>query len=300
MRVLFVAWNFPPRLGGAENLAASLAAALAEEHEVTVLTGAGPAHPGRARVRRAPLPGFLGFLLWMPPALLLRGLRGRPDAVLVLGAPFAGIALAVSRLARRRQVAMVLGSDLVYGGALYRAWLRLTLPRQDRVLAISGHVAGLAREVGVAAERLAVVPPGVDPALAGAPADPTSLPAAAGPVILFVGRVVPRKGLAPFVRHALPRVLARVPDAELWVVGGEPTDSLAHATGELDRLRRELSAGPLADRVRLLGRVPQAALVAALGRAAVLVLPALAESGDVEGFGIVFLEAALFGVPGVA
>jgi phosphatidyl-myo-inositol dimannoside synthase len=308
VKVLLVTWNFPPRLGGAENLAHHLAASLGAIEEVTVLTGAdGPAPPGSAtpassepfRLLRAPLPGFAGFLAWLPWALAARLLGRRPDVVLVLSAPLAGLVVLPCLLLRLPSAALVFGSDMAYGGALYRRFLRWTLPRYQRVLAISRHVAAQAAGLGVAPGRIDLLPPGVDPAFAAGAAAPEALPSTAAPVILFVGRVVPRKGLGPFLRHALPRVLARVP-AELWVVGGEPSDSLAHGEGELARLRHWLAGDPVGERVRFFGRVSDEVLRAAYRRAAVLVLPAVVEERDVEGFGIVFLEAALFGVPAVA
>ncbi|HEX2252420.1 MAG TPA: glycosyltransferase family 4 protein [Thermoanaerobaculia bacterium] len=303
MKVLLVTWNFPPRLGGAENLAYHLAASLGEIEEVTVLTGAAPRAASPAaepfRLRRAPLPRFAGFLAWLPWALGARLLGRRPDVVLVLSAPLAGLVVLPCLLLGVPRVALVFGSDMAYGGALYRRFLRWTLPRYRRVLAISRHVAGLAAGLGVPPGRIDLLPPGVDPAFAAGPAAPEALPASDAPVVLFVGRVVPRKGLGPFLRHAFPRVAERV-RAELWVVGGEPSDSLAHREGELARLRGWLAADPVGQRVRFLGRVPDEVLRAAYRRAAVLVLPAVVDERDVEGFGIVFLEAALFGVPAVA
>ena len=131
-----------------------------------------------------------------------------------------------------------------------------------------------------------------------APYDPAVKPAGRE-VLLFVGRVIERKGLEPFVDQCLPEIVARR-DVELWVVGGEPVDSLAHRPGRLSRLRAELAGSELGGRVRFLGAVSDETLRAVYRQADLLVLPAIAVADDLEGFGIVFLEAALFGVPAVS
>ncbi|GAA3119950.1 glycosyltransferase [Streptosporangium carneum] len=136
--------------------------------------------------------------------------------------------------------------------------------------------------MGVAVDRIAVVPCGVDLDLFS-PDGPVA-PRGPRPRVLSVGRVVPRKGLETVVQ-----ALSRVPDAELLVAGGTPQDD------EARRLVRMAAAYGLADRVRLLGSV---------GRAEV---PALMRSADAlvtvpwyEPFGMVPVEAMACGVPVVA
>jgi phosphatidylinositol alpha-1,6-mannosyltransferase len=101
-----------------------------------------------------------------------------------------------------------------------------------------------------------------------------------------VGNVTPRKGQDVVVR-ALPGILQVVPDAR-YVVAGLPTE------GErLARLARECG---VADRVHLTGRLDSEALTAALNAAEMFLLTSRRTAGgDVEGFGIAVVEAALCG-----
>ena len=298
--ILFVAWNYPPRRGGVEEMVRQLFRHLSEAGPVTLLTG----HPGgrsddAAGVERAPLPGLWGFLcwiLWRVPWLLL---RGGPDVVLSSGALVGSIVEPMARLFRRPHAALVYGTDITYPARLYQLWLRWVLPSVPRLLPISIAVVDELRERGLiasdTAERLS---PGVDPEMAEMAFD-TDLPAPEVPVLLFVGRVIERKGLAPFVEHCLPRILERH-EVELWVVGDEATESLAHRAGALATLKEDLAGSAAERHVRFLGSVSDETLRAAYRHASVLVLPAIEIEGDVEGFGIVFLEAALFGVPAVS
>jgi len=107
--------------------------------------------------------------------------------------------------------------------------------------------------------------------------------------VLTVGRLVPRKGFDGAVA-----AIATVPDAELLIAGGPPAGEL-DTDGEARRLRELAATLGVADRVRLLGRVPKEQM------------PALMRSADVvacvpwyEPFGIVALEAMACGVPVVA
>jgi phosphatidylinositol alpha-1,6-mannosyltransferase len=101
------------------------------------------------------------------------------------------------------------------------------------------------------------------------------------------------KGVDTLV-YAWPRVLDRVPEAELLVVGE------GSARRDLERLARRLG---VEGRIRFLGRLSDPELCRAYRAADVFALPGRAELGPRaygEGFGIVFVEAAAFGLPVVA
>ncbi|MCW2717750.1 glycosyltransferase family 4 protein [Pseudonocardia sp.] len=112
------------------------------------------------------------------------------------------------------------------------------------------------------------------------------------PVVTCVSRLVPRKGQDTLIR-ALPRVRARVPGARLLVVGDGPYG---------DRLRRLAVEHGVAGHVVFTGAVPAAELPAHQAVGDVFALPCRTRGGglDVEGLGIVLLEAAASGVPVVA
>ncbi|SJZ65441.1 phosphatidylinositol alpha-1,6-mannosyltransferase [Marinactinospora thermotolerans DSM 45154] len=112
------------------------------------------------------------------------------------------------------------------------------------------------------------------------------------PVVVCVSRLVPRKGQDTLLR-AWPRVLAEVPEAALLIVGGGPYRS------RLERLAQELGV----DRsVRFTGSVPWEELPAHYDAGDVFAMPCRTRNGglDVEGLGIVYLEASATGLPVVA
>jgi phosphatidylinositol alpha-1,6-mannosyltransferase len=112
------------------------------------------------------------------------------------------------------------------------------------------------------------------------------------PVIVCVSRLVPRKGQDLLIR-ALPAVRRRVDGAALLIVGGGPY----RAT--LQRLAREQG---VADDVVFTGSVPWAELPAHYAAGDVYAMPCRTRNRglDVEGLGIVYLEASATGLPVVA
>jgi phosphatidyl-myo-inositol alpha-mannosyltransferase len=112
-----------------------------------------------------------------------------------------------------------------------------------------------------------------------------TLPPPTGSLILFVGRMERRKGAAVLV-EAFPRVRARVPGAELFLVGEGPKR----------RSVEDAVPDDLRPAVMFAGRVEPAELGEVFKRSAVVCAPSLGG----ESFGIVLLEAMSAGRPVVA
>jgi phosphatidylinositol alpha-1,6-mannosyltransferase len=147
-----------------------------------------------------------------------------------------------------------------------------------------------------AAARMVQLPPGVDekvfhPGSGGAEVR-ERLGLTDRPVVVCVSRLVPRKGQDTLIL-AMPRILASQPEAVLLIVGGGPYEK------DLRRLARETG---VTDSVRFTGAVPWSELPAHYGAGDVFAMPCRTRRGglDVEGLGIVYLEASATGLPVVA
>ncbi len=154
----------------------------------------------------------------------------------------------------------------------------------DLAVPVSRFTADILGAQGVSSERIQVAPNGVD-AHRFAPGDGAAFRRAhglgSGPLLGTVCRLVPRKGIDTVI-DALGEIEAAIPGVRYVIGGGGP-----------DRARLEARARQrgVADAVRFVGRVADDALADFMTAADVFVMPARSEPPDVEGFGLVFLEA---------
>ncbi|MBC7249630.1 MAG: glycosyltransferase family 4 protein [Anaerolineae bacterium] len=162
-----------------------------------------------------------------------------------------------------------------------------TLQEADRIVTISNYTKDKLVKLGVDPTRIVMIYPGVD--LGVFHPDPAAGQAARlrhglsdeQLVLLTVARLVPRKGHDKVI-EALPAILERVPDVVYLIVGTGPG---------VDCLRTHAQEKGVADRVIFVGQVPDEDLPAYYNAADVFIMPNREEGTDVEGFGIVFLEA---------
>jgi glycosyltransferase involved in cell wall biosynthesis len=278
--ITYVTRKFPPRVGGMERLAAELAALLA---------GAGPAEVVAWSGRWLELPRFGARLL---------GLTGRarsPGALPTLLVGDVALAAALPVLARHgagRRVVVAHGLDVVWQPDAYQRCVRRVLPRFDAVLAISAATREACLARGVSPARCHVVPPLVRPSPAVVDrerlAQTLGVALGARPVVVLLGRLVPRKGAVWFVEAVVPRL----PEDVLVVVAGEGPDA--------PLLAEAVRSRGLGGRVMLLGGVCDTTRALLYGSADALVMPNLPQAGDMEGFGLVAVEAVMAGLPVVA
>ncbi len=281
MRVLFVTRKWPPAVGGMELYSRELAAAMARHADIDVEALPGKPDGGP--------PAALSLMAFFFRSAGVIAARGRNYDVIQFG-DFVLFPLTVwaSIVApRTRRLVTAHGLDLIYGRQrgwrpflyrLYFAAARLLQGAAHCFVANSSATADVAREAGL--KQVAVVPLGVtlihdEPV----PTDNTSA-LDNGRYALFVGRIVPRKGLAWFAENVLPQLPN---DVGLKIVG---------TVWDKDELARALN-NPQAE---YLGRVSDDELRRLRRSAAVTIMPnRRLNDGDMEGFGLAALEAAAEG-----
>ncbi len=240
-----------------------------------------------------PTPGVLGR------AQRIARLEGCDSVIFGAAAPLGLMAAGLRRAGVGRIVALTHGHETGWSalpGA--RKAFRRIADQADVVTYLGEYTRErLARAMSpAAAARMRRLTPGVDTARFRPEAGGEEIRKRYGlvgrPVVACVSRLVPRKGQDTLVR-AWPRVLADVPGAALLIVGDGPY------RGRLQAMAREQG---VEDSVVITGSVPAEELPAHYAAADVFAMPCRTRNGglDVEGLGIVYLEASATGLPVVA
>lgn len=306
-KIFLLTRNLPPLRGGMERLNAKMAVELAEVYDVVVFAPKGTVLPRTSgiRLKSSPIGGTLGFLLWVSFAAAFAALLQRPARVLGGSGLLAPSVWAAARMARAHSAIYLHGLDIVVNHAGYRLiWLPF-IRRAHLLFANSRNTARLAAEAGVEASRIVIVPPGAESPSAVQDVELVRFRHRHGlrdvPLLLSVGRLTERKGIAEFIEFVLPEIWIKEPLAVLVIIGDNAQDALAKGhQDQKERLDKLIDREGSNGRIRVLGPVDDVELAAAYETADLHVFPVRDVFGDVEGFGMVAIEAAAHGLPTVA
>lgn len=282
MRILFLSRAYPPVVGGIENQNYALSKWLPLVADARSIVN---------RSGKKALPWFLPYAFFKSLFLL-----PRYDAVLLGDGVLAAVGAPLKFLFPRvRVVSIIHGLDLTYQNGLYQAWwVRRFLPALDGLIAVSNATREEALRRGLPANRISVIPNGIDPEDFAENFTRADLERRLGRsledavVLATAGRLARRKGVAWFIEHVLPRL----PEEVLYVVAGDGPDR--------ERVAEAREASSAKERILLLGRVSDEDRNLLLRTADIFVQPNIPVAGDMEGFGIAVIEAALCGRPVVA
>lgn len=311
-RSLLVTFDYPPAIGGIA-LALDRFWRLAGHDGCTILAPRAPGdaaadrgHPVRTVRFPAPRRGRAGKLLTFAAAALWLArqvARQGPDLVVAGQLVRAGpLAWAFHRLTGRPYDLWVYGGETRIAFPASRRltrFLHRVLREARRIYSISPFTTAEMVAFGLDPERIVELPMGVDPVYRPAPKDP-ELTARYGLadrlVVLTVGRLVERKGVDRMLQ-ALSALRDELPPWHYLVVSDGPFRPV------LEAMARDLG---VADRVTFTGFVAAADLPRYYNLCDLFAMPNRevvdpAVGGvSVEGFGIVFLEAAACGKPVIA
>lgn len=304
-RILLVTNDFPPRRGGIQSYLEQFANRLAAT-EADLVTVYAPQWKGAddydattpLRVVRHP-----GTLMLPEPVVerRMRRLIAEHDIETVwfgAAAPLALLARRARRAGARRVLACTHGHEVGWSMLpAARSALRRIGEDTDVITFVSRYTRGRFAAAFGPRARLEHLPPGVD--TDRFEPDPVARARLRAryrlgdrPVVVCISRLVPRKGQDMLIK-ALPAIRRRVDDAALVIVGGGP-----YATA----LRRLAERCGVAGDVIFTAAVDNDELPAHYAMADVFAMPCRTRGAglDVEGLGIVFLEASATGVPVVA
>jgi phosphatidylinositol alpha-1,6-mannosyltransferase len=308
-RVLLVTNDFPPRRGGIQSYLHELVGQLVQSSDDHTLTVYAPKWKGCEEFDAQAT--ATGYQVVRHPTTLMLPVPGVDDRMRRLiaendiqtvwfgaAAPLALLAPRASSAGARRVIASTHGHEVGWSMLpVARTALRRIGDGTDSVTYVSRYTRGRFASAFGPHAALEYVPPGVDTdRFAPDPGARAEMRSRYGlgdrPVIVCLSRLVPRKGQDMLIR-ALPAIRSRVDGATLVIVGGGPY---------LERLHRLAGEEGVTEHVIFTGGVPGAELPAHHAMADVFAMPCRTRGAglDVEGLGIVYLEASATGIPVVA
>ncbi len=303
IRILIVTVDYPPIEGGIGTLTLEVSRELSRQgYEVTVLAPHFPSMESfddQEPVRVVRFNGYnLGWFRLFPLLARARTLVPHNDLVLAINITYGGFTGLLAR-----SLFGVPFATLAYGYEFLKfksiwpaaALLRYIYGQSRGVIAISQFTRSKLIEFGVPPKQIAAILPGATPEPEPGEAVVASLrakyPIEGKRLILAVGRLVQRKGHLTLVR-AMPRIIAKVPNAHLFVVGQGPAMSSCSRAAFRMGVR---------DNITFAGALSTAEVQALYSLCDVFALPTgEGAHGQVEGFGLVFTEAHAHGKPVVA
>ncbi|MBI4316997.1 MAG: glycosyltransferase family 4 protein [Chloroflexi bacterium] len=287
--LLYISRKHPPSIGGMQRFSGELVAHLERLVGLRVISW------GRSQ---AFLPLFALYALIVASFRLATG-RPRARVVHLGDVVLSPIGLLLGLFFRVPVAANAHGLDVIFPNWAYQTLVVACLRKLDLIICNSEATRRECLKRGVGPDRCTVIPMGVGAVDSGVSkeearriiADYAGIRLIDRKVVVSVGRLVRRKGISYFVDRALPEIVRRNPDVVYLVVGRGP---------EREETQRLIGVRSLMGHAALLGEVSDEVLAAIYAAADLFVMPNVPVPGDLEGFGIVALEASAAGLCVVA
>lgn len=309
MEVLFVSHKFPPSTGGMERQSYDLITGMSHHCKVHQIV-----YNGQGNV--------LKFFFTLQRKIV-RLCKEYPGISIIHYND--GLIAAFSLLHRKypslKRMATLHGLDVVFPDKIYLRYVFPRLNRFAKLIAVSDATAKQAAVRGIKEEKLVVINNGIDIGKSQQQADAADTWSSIGDIadnnkhiLVMMGRPVIRKGFSWFIREVVPllkgdfvlliigpfepkpsvyekslMLLPAVLRKKIMLFFGYPSDQIS--------LRKLLNTSAIKKQVKHLGRLPYHDIRTIFSKADAFLMPNIQVKGDMEGFGLVCLEAAAMGLP---
>ena len=309
MEILFVSHKYPPATGGMEKQSFELIQGLGQLTKIHTIVYEGEG----SRIR---------FFLTLNKRIR-QTLREHPETNIIHFND--GLIAAVSLLHRGyrhlKRTATLHGLDVVFPSFIYQRFIFPLFNRFDLLIAVSRATAHACKVRGIDEKKVVVVNNGVDPKLASGSTKTAvlqllnrkyNIDAHNKRILVAMGRPVRRKGFSWFIKNVMPKI---PPDFMLLLIGpvqDRPSKLtrflslmpafLKHRTelflahpGDEHAINTLIKKHAAEGNVFRLGKLPLEEVVDIISTADAFIMPNIEVEGDMEGFGLVCLEAAMCG-----
>jgi phosphatidylinositol alpha-1,6-mannosyltransferase len=305
-RILLVTRNFPPLTGGMERLNQQVFLALQKQLDTVLCGPQGCAEFANGapcnEFPASPAWRYVFSSLW---SAVIMALKFKPDLIYAGSGAASHAAILAGLICRAPVITYLHGLDVIASNRIYQIFFLPLIRRSNVVIVNSRNTARLALQAGIPKHRISIIHPGVElPNIEERFVRKTAFRAAhnvgEGPMLLAAGRLTARKGLVEFIERCMPEIVRAFPESRMLIIGDAPADALGKSTRDIiEEIQAAATKLGLEQHIQLLGKVTDKELSSAYFAADLFVFPVLDLPGDVEGFGMVAVEAAAHGLPTV-
>ncbi|QCO20462.1 glycosyltransferase [Acinetobacter cumulans] len=306
-KILMITRNLPPLIGGMERLNWHIADELGQKNEVHLLSHieAKKQAPIQCKfygVALNPLPIFLIFAFFKA---LFICLSQKPD-VLLAGSGLTGpIVVFWAKVFRKKSIIYLHGLDISNNSRAYqKIWIPF-IRSADSIICNSTPTKKLALDKKIQDSKISIIYPGVNfppkeknEDITNKLKDKFSLHNKK--ILLSVGRLTERKGLLEFIQNCLPQIVQECPDSVLLIIGDTANNALNNKFQNKEDLLEAAKKIKVDQHIIFTGAVDEQALTEFYYMASIHVFPVKHIPNDPEGFGMVAIEAASYGLPTIA
>ena len=280
MKILFISHSYPPIVGGVESQNFELYTWLSKIAEVKLL----------ANKKRWLIPFFLKY------AAIRAIFSAKNYDTILLGSCLLGnVGWIVKKISKKPIIAVAHGLDLTWKNKIYqKLWVKKFIPSIDKLICVGNETVRVAKEKGIAPEKLVFIPNGIDIEKFLKPHTKDELEKIIGEklngrkTILTTGRLAVHKGIDWFCENVMPKMRENI----LYIIAGDGEKK--------DEIKKIIKNKNLEKKVKFLGYVSDEDREILYNTADLYVKPNIKVEGTMEGFGLVAIEAASCKLPVIA
>lgn len=287
--VLYITRKFSPSIGGMQRFNVKLSTHLSKITPVKMIKWGGS---------QCMLPFFLVYAFFTSLVICL---LFPISCIYVSDGLLSPLGFILKILTRKPVIVNIHGRDIAFKLRMYQLIVPYSLQRLDHVICVSNALKSECLKRMVPSKKISVIPNGVDvedfPPIDSFQKEklekkiPQSIQET--PILLTVGRLIPKKGILSFIENIFPIILKDMPEVIYLVIGEGP---------QKEEILRAIKGQRLEKHVFLLGALPMddGLLTTAYTISDLFVMPNVPVPDDMEGFGIVGIEASANCLPVVA
>lgn len=288
LKILFITRKFPPALGGMERVAYELYVHLSQITHVELIKWG-----GSNKWLPLVLPYFLLKSCWIL-------FKNKANVVYLQDGLLSPLGLILKRTFGKPTLITIHGLDITYKNRFYQFFVPTCVSRLDKIICISNATKEQCINRFIPKEKIVFIPNGVSGKfytsenkimLRKKLSKKLNLNLRNKRILLSVGRLVERKGFHWFIVNVMPRLLEKRNDVIYLISGNGPLR---------EKLKNLIEINNMKNYIRLIGKIDDETLIILYNSSDVFIMPNIHVEGDMEGFGIVVIEASSCGLPVVA